>query len=885
MPLVPRPFIKYPKTFLAWKIRPLTKFLFSLLFLTGCYAKVAAQSGTQTHLQVVNGAVRVTNAELVLGNSSSTVNGYLYNSGGGTTTFTTAKTARVNLGLENARSLSSWQNATINSTDKLVLNTASGNTQAIIYTLPAAGSINAGGSIIVGDASGVPGAGIQVAPAGSDVINGAGAATAAFTSPYFQVQFVSDGVSHWYYTLPAAPTVTLADATHAGIISLGNQTLGTGIKTVQELATTGAIDLPATTSSSTGVINLNGSSFIHSFGGYTNVFAGNNSGNFSLTAGSAFYSTGFGFRTLNSLTTGSQNAAFGGQAGQSVTSGYQNSFLGYGAGGGNTTGSENTFVGFGAGPNNIDGSQNLFVGWEAGMNSYGGSYSSPSSNNIMIGYKSGSNVTFNGSNNVIIGNYGLAYPVSAPNNKFCVTGGFSPYTGNPFNLIYGDFNSGQVQINALSQPVLTPSAAFEIVSSTGGFLVPRISQGAFGSIANKAKGLMVYDTALATFMYYDGTAVQTLSGTLTADATHPGSVSLGNQTLGSGIKTVQELAVQNSLDLPPTNSNTTGVVNLSGYPILHAFGSTTNCFLGLGAGNFSLTGSSAIFNYGIGYGSLSSLTTGSDNVAIGPNAGQSNSSGGFNIYLGAGAGVHNQDGIQNTFIGFNAGVNSYGGSWSSPSSNNVMIGYRSGSNISFNGNNNLFIGNFAGYYTSSPSNKLLIHSAVGSDYVSSSLLYGDFSTGQLQINGAYQPSLTPSAALEVVSTNRGFLQPKAAPSSISSPVEGLSVYNTATHTPFYYNGSNWTSNTLRHAIFSPSVGSSVTTLLNNNNIINPSGSLSILTITLPSSPVDGDVVWLTFKQPVTAITYSGGTVVNAPSTATQSQQWFLTYDQATGSWY
>ncbi len=51
-----------------------------------------------------------------------------------------------------------------------------------------------------------------------------------------------------------------------------------------------------------------------------------------------------------------------------------------------------------------------------------------------------------------------------------------------------------------------------------------------------------------------------------------------------------------------------------------------------------------------------------------------------------------------------------------------------------------------------------------------------------------------SAMLDVISTDKGFLPPRMTTleiSTIPNPAEGLSVYNTTTHKPVYYNGAHW----------------------------------------------------------------------------------------------
>jgi len=76
-----------------------------------------------------------------------------------------------------------------------------------------------------------------------------------------------------------------------------------------------------------------------------------------------------------------------------------------------------------------------------------------------------------------------------------------------------------------------------------------------------------------------------------------------------------------------------------------------------------------------------------------------------------------------------------------------------------------------------------------------------FNQKKLTINGttgnvAIGLNATPdtSAKLDVQSTTSGFAPPRMTTTqrtSISSPVEGLMVYDLTLHHPFYYNGSAW----------------------------------------------------------------------------------------------
>lgn len=88
-----------------------------------------------------------------------------------------------------------------------------------------------------------------------------------------------------------------------------------------------------------------------------------------------------------------------------------------------------------------------------------------------------------------------------------------------------------------------------------------------------------------------------------------------------------------------------------------------------------------------------------------------------------------------------------------------------------------------------------------------------------------------------------------------------------------------------HTIFTPSTGGTVTLVNNRYNIINPTTGLATLTITLPSSPANNDVVYVKFTQAVAAVTYSGGTVLGGLAAPIVGSVVVFTYDSSTSTWY
>ncbi len=88
-----------------------------------------------------------------------------------------------------------------------------------------------------------------------------------------------------------------------------------------------------------------------------------------------------------------------------------------------------------------------------------------------------------------------------------------------------------------------------------------------------------------------------------------------------------------------------------------------------------------------------------------------------------------------------------------------------------------------------------------------------------------------------------------------------------------------------HSISTPASGTTVSVLNNQYTIINPTGAIASLTVALPSSPSDNDVVLIKFVKAVTAVAYSGGTVADGNAAPAAGTLLTLTFDAATATWY
>lgn len=137
-------------------------------------------------------------------------------------------------------------------------------------------------------------------------------------------------------------------------------------------------------------------------------------------------------------------------------------------------------------------------------------------------------------------------------------------------------------------------------------------------------------------------------------------------------------------------------------------------------------------NLAIGFSSQTTSTIGGSNVSIGNYTLLRNVTGGYNVALGDMA----MSGNIGTTTGHNYNV-SVGAlslySISNGADRNTAIGYLAGDSLS-TGDGNVFIGNEAGGQVTTESNRLYIDNTS----TSSPLIYGDFSTDQVRINGEIQ---------------------------------------------------------------------------------------------------------------------------------------------------
>jgi hypothetical protein len=314
----------------------------------------------------------------------------------------------------------------------------------------------------------------------------------------------------------------------------------------------------------------------------------------------------------------------------------------------------------------------------------------------------------------------------------------------------------QVGINEdNSQP--DASALLDVKSSTKGMLVPRMTTTQRNLISNPATGLLVFDTTTGSFWFYNGSWTDLSSSLSDAD----------NDTKIQ----VEESADEDKIRFDLEGSERLVLEkNAGGGTIINLPNNSTNTFFGQNAG---------------------SSNTGDANTFIGDNAGTSNTTGSYNVFSGYRAGALNLIGASNTIIGGEAGENSTGGLNTfignvagrlSTGDRNTFVGMASGLNntgdrnsffgqdagVSNTGSNNVFLGYQAGANSGTDSDKLFIDNT----NTSTPLIWGDFSTDILRVNGT-------------LNVNNAFSFPTADGSTgqvLTTDGSGVLTWNTSTST-------------------------------------------------------------------------------------------------------
>jgi hypothetical protein len=166
-----------------------------------------------------------------------------------------------------------------------------------------------------------------------------------------------------------------------------------------------------------------------------------------------------------------------------------------------------------------------------------------------------------------------------------------------------------------------------------------------------------------------------------------------------------------------------------------------NVFIGAYAGSNSVD--AGFHNIFVGANTGNNIDAGTYNNFVGTNAGYYISNGNYNNFLGDETGYNTTTGNGNLFLGDWAGRDNEDGS------DNVYLGRQSGlTNIS--GSGNVFLGHNAGYYESG-SNRLYISNDSSDN--TTALIYGEFDTKNVQVNGNFTVNGSAYCTLSIWSTS------------------------------------------------------------------------------------------------------------------------------------
>ena len=211
--------------------------------------------------------------------------------------------------------------------------------------------------------------------------------------------------------------------------------------------------------------------------------------------------------------------------------------------------------------------------------------------------------------------------------------------------------------------------------------------------------------------------------------------------------------------------------------------------------NVGRGGSSVATNTRVGTSALNSNTTGALNTAVGYDAGLNTTDGSHNAYFGYYAGRASNSGNFNTAIGSASLQSSNGGG------ENTAIGYSAGSSIS-SGIRNTIVGSGSSTGITTGGYNTIIGAGITglSTSLSNNIIIAD-GNGVRRINvdasgrvgiGTNTPSTT--AILDITSTTGGVLFPRMTTTqrdAISTPVDGLVIYNSTTNKLQVRAASTW----------------------------------------------------------------------------------------------
>ena len=405
-----------------------------------------------------------------------------------------------------------------------------------------------------------------------------------------------------------------------------------------------------------------------------NVFVG---GNTATKLCSSCFTTAVGHSALACLTTGSCNSVLGTLAGFNITTGYRNTLMGDCAGCSLVSGYQNTMIGSSAGRQNT-GNLNGFIGYQSGEYNTG-------SSNIFIGQCSGRGCTTgtnSGGCNIAIGNQ----------SGECIESG-------THNLFIGN-SSGQ----GTSARTITGSNNLFLGNCAGKQIGPGSSNIAIGNCA-------AYNIRCGDGNIIIGKDSACTSELLAAESDYVNNnVVIGSCSFNMGLNAAATCradcnVIIGNCAVTDASASPMGAVVI-GHSAARAIRSVCNVAGGVYIGwqsGYSQTTNAETNTY-IGTCAGRCATTASGNTLIGLCAGHPITSGGCNTIIGHCAGYNAKTTMAKTTI---MGVNTQaacsvtdnvaiGGFSGTGACRNTVVGNGAGICNTFNGNENVFVGYYAG---------------------------------------------------------------------------------------------------------------------------------------------------------------------------------------------
>ena len=271
------------------------------------------------------------------------------------------------------------------------------------------------------------------------------------------------------------------------------------------------------------------------------------------------------------------------------------------------------------------------------------------------------------------------------------------------------------------------SAMLDVVSTTKGLLVPRLTQatrlamGVAAGTPNPATGLLVYqiDGAQPGFWYNAGPAPAPVWTFL-----NPAGDNLGNHTAAANVQLGPHLLLGSG----PYTGSAKGVgVRADGGLDLAQNTTANSLYLGYQAGQVS----TGFANQFVGYQAGKANTSGSSNQFSGYKSGFNTTTGSYNLFSGYLSGYANLTGAGNSFGGYQSGMANTTGSY------NTFYGQAAGSS-NLGGGSNVFLGSYSGQQNTSGDGNVFVGTNVGSANTTGRYnVFSGYQTGPTNTSGSF----------------------------------------------------------------------------------------------------------------------------------------------------